>query len=108
MQCSRAGIASLMTSRYRALTRGADGHSSREGVAALDGQRFDAVTRSLVTRQTRRGSFRRLAAAAGALIAIGRVLVREAIARIPAIGVTPARSAAPATAATTGAVSESD
>ena len=37
----------------------------------MDGQRFDAVTRSLATRQTRRGTLRRLAAAAGALIAAG-------------------------------------
>src|SRR5215216_7509945 len=38
--------------------------------------------------------------------ATGRALAREAIAQIPAIGVTPARSAAPATAATTGNVPE--
>ena len=37
----------------------------------MDGQRFDAVTRSLATRQTRRGTLRRLAAATGALIAAG-------------------------------------
>jgi hypothetical protein len=37
----------------------------------MDGQRFDAVTRSLATRQTRRGTLRRLAAAAGALLAAG-------------------------------------
>ncbi|MDF2758283.1 MAG: hypothetical protein K0S99_915, partial [Thermomicrobiales bacterium] len=32
----------------------------------MDGQRFDAVARSLATRQTRRGTLRRLAAATGA------------------------------------------
>ena len=37
----------------------------------MDGQRFDAVARSLATRQTRRGTLRRLAAATGALIAAG-------------------------------------
>ena len=37
----------------------------------MDGQRFDAVARSLATRQTRRGTMRRLAAATGALIAAG-------------------------------------
>lgn len=35
----------------------------------MDGDRFDAVTRGLGARQTRRGSLRRLAAAAGALFA---------------------------------------
>ena len=35
----------------------------------MDGQRFDAVARSLATRQTRRGTLRRLAAASGALMA---------------------------------------
>ncbi len=34
----------------------------------MDGQRFDAVTRSLATRQTRRATLRRAAAAVGALI----------------------------------------
>jgi hypothetical protein len=41
------------------------------GDAAMDGQRFDAVARSLATRQTRRGTLRRLVAVAGALIAAG-------------------------------------
>jgi hypothetical protein len=34
----------------------------------MDGQQFDAMTRSMATRQTRRGTLRRLAAAAGALV----------------------------------------
>jgi hypothetical protein len=36
----------------------------------MDGERFDAVARSLATRQTRRGALRRIAAAAGALLAL--------------------------------------
>ena len=34
----------------------------------MDGEHFDAVTRSLVSRQTRRGLLKRLAAAVGALL----------------------------------------
>jgi hypothetical protein len=41
------------------------------GDAVMDGQQFDAVTRSLATRQTRRGTLRRLATAVGALIVAG-------------------------------------
>ena len=128
----------------------------------MDGQRFDAVARLLATRQTRRGTLRRLVAATGALMAAaipgrskagyncdyvgcgcatgtlhpcsnglvccastpgmpggagvartrvtatGYVLAGENTARTPAIGATLARRAAPATAATTGAVPEPD
>ena len=37
----------------------------------MDAQRFDTMTRSLATRQTRRGTLRRLTAVAGALVAAG-------------------------------------
>jgi hypothetical protein len=96
----------------------------------MDGQRFDAVARSLATRQTRRGTLRRLAAATGALIAAGiparpppvcrealasartrvtatgHVLAGESIAQIPATGAIPVQHAALVTVVTTGNVPE--
>jgi len=44
----------------------------------MDGERFDAVARSLASRLSRRGSVRRLAAVAGALIALGVPVRSEA------------------------------
>jgi hypothetical protein len=44
----------------------------------MDGERFDAVARSLASRLSRRGSLRRLIAAAGALLALGRPAASEA------------------------------